>query len=189
MFSTTKANAQSPRKPKVFIVNPDSFSLAHHVYQLRMLFMVNDWQVQLLEHDARTYHPKSVVLIPDTGGINTNVSYFRSSAPGIPPQDQGIERFRLHSMQYWVNKKVPILGLGYSAFLTFAELGGTLYCGKDGLGFNHKKGVDIYHDKFFAHNAAGLVNYEIDENIVLLAESLLPKDAPPEEEVFVSVPI
>ena len=81
------------------------------------------------------------------------------------------------------------MGLGYSAFLTFAELGGTLYCGKDGLGFNYKKNVDIYHDKFFAHNAAGLVTYEIDESIVLLAESLLPKDAPPEEEVFVSVPI
>jgi len=188
MFSTSEKAAQVP-KPKVFIVNPDSFLLAEHVHQLRMLFIVNGWQVQLLEHGTRTYHPRAVLIIPDTGGINTNVSYFTSPAPGIPPQDQGVERFRLHDFHYWVKKGVPILGLGYSAFLTFAELGGKLYCGSDGLGFIQQKNVDIYHDKFFGKNSAGLVDYKVDESIVVLAETLLPKDAPPAEEVFVSVPI
>ena len=52
-----------------------------------------------------------------------------------------------------------------------------------------QKNVDIYHDKFFGKNAAGLVDYQVDESIVVLAETLLPKGAPPAEEVLVSVPI
>jgi hypothetical protein len=185
MFSPSKKNAQ-----KAFIANPYGFHLAEHVYKIRMLFLRYGWQVQLLETETRTYHPNCVLIIPDTGGINTNVSYFKTPAPGIPPQDQGIESFRLNSLHYWVNKKVPIIGLGYSAFLTFAEVcGGNLLCGSDGLSFMHRKDVDIYETKFFGKRAAGFVDYQIDESLISLAESLLPKEAPPEDEVLVSVPI
>lgn len=155
--------------------------------QIRNFFLDNEWEVVFIGPNQTHKHHRSVLLLPDTGGINANVSYFlKESAlpPNIPPQDQALEYFRLNTLTWYMrqqeqrNARVGILGIGYSAFLTFAEcLGGSVYYRKSELHFGVNKDAEstyVYDDHFInaQKRIAGLVNPSL-ENILAMANTLL----------------
>lgn len=122
--------------PRVLLLEP--YTRVKHVAKLRDMFFANGWQVQKISPDQKTYCEDSILVIPDTGGINANVAYCVSEGLllpfNCPPQDQAVEYFRLNTLMYYINKKTPILGIGMSSYLTFAEvLGGKLFQGPDGI--------------------------------------------------------
>lgn len=125
-------------KSRVYIVDPYSDDLLRHVQQVRMLFFSWGWEVKKISPDDRSYHENCIVLLPDTGGLNACELYCLEGGTNLPPhvrpQDQGIEWFRLKTLHYYVQKGIPVLGLGYSSYLTFAEvLRGQLIFGPDGI--------------------------------------------------------
>lgn len=122
--------------PRILLLEP--YTRVKHVAKLRDMFFANGWQVQKISPDQKAYSEDSILIVPDTGGINSNVSYCGMEdliLPfNCPPQDQGVEYFRLNTLHYYINKKIPILGIGYSSYLIFAEvLGGKLFQGPDGI--------------------------------------------------------
>lgn len=179
-------NTAETKPPRLLL--PEPFGRLKHVQKLRCLFLENGWEVKKVSIGEKTYHENAVLILPDTKGINATISYFQSggtfTVPNIPPQDQAIEHFRLHQLQYFVHRKIGVLGLGTSAFLIFAEvLRGNLQYGRDGLWYGDSKtklldppGSDsqgrFFHDKPLA---AGLAEYKYNEDLVLFAEKLLPK--------------
>ena len=153
---------------------------------LRNFFLDAGWDVSIISPDEKHFHKRSVLLLPDTGGINANVSYFTREAklpPNVPTQDQAMEFFRLETLSWYLKKReqgtarIGVLGIGYSAFLTFAEcLGGSLYKNEDKLVFGHTTAVvDIEHDWFHSktHRVAGLVQPPSMSHILKMAELLL----------------
>jgi hypothetical protein len=167
--------------------------------EIRNYFLDREWQVVTISPDQKHYHPKSVLLIPDTGGINANISYFKRESklpPNIPPQDQALEYFRVETLSWYMKKqdegkgKNGILGIGMSAFLTFAEvLGGSVYR-KDGeMCFGHTTTDSEVNERFF-HNrqkrVAGLVSPTLGD-IYNMATTLL-KGGDGEDAVPVMVP-
>jgi len=117
--------------------------------------------------------------------MNGCIGYFHDKdawmPPNIPPQDQGVEWFRLNSLHHYVKREMPILGIGYSAYLIFAEvLGGRLSHGKDGMDIGTTTHKIIREDGGFysyeegAPVCAGLYESDPDgEDIVATAERLL----------------
>ena len=170
---------QTVPKPKILIVEPFGGQYIQQIHQLRLLFNKNGWEVRKIEPYDRIYNPRAVLLIPDTGGLNCNMEYMLEMA-NTPPQDNGIEYFRTHTLHYYVKKNIPILGLGTSAYLTFAEVcSGKLLFGNDGLSCGaSKKKTDVYNDHFVGPNCGGLFQFGLNEDLVLFAESLLPRNSP-----------
>lgn len=153
---------------------------------IRNFFLDNEWEVVFISPNQTHKHHRSVLLLPDSGGINANVSYFLKEStlpPNIPPQDQALEFFRLNTLSWYMRQqeqaqaKVGILGIGYSAFLTFAEcLGGSVYYRKSELHFGvcNDKDTYIYDDHFInsTRRIAGLTAPSL-ENILSMANTLL----------------
>ena len=102
--------------------------------------------------------------------------------PHVRPQDQGVEYFRLNRLQYYVQKNIPVIGLGYSAYVIFAEvLKGTLNFGSDGLSIGTSKIKANYDvEQFFCpqkHYVCGGMFKErglgYGEDLVVFAEQML----------------
>lgn len=147
--------------PEVLILNPYGRQFLPQVYKLRMTFLEQDFKVRLLEKDDRPYTNYGAVLVPDTGGLNSTVGYCIGNVC-VPPQDNAVEYWRLNTLQYFVNKQIPIAGIGMSAFLIFAEvLRGKLQYGPDGMSFGAaKKDYELILNGFVAKNAAGLYQFD-----------------------------
>lgn len=143
------------------------------------LFRRDGWQVQFIDESTRSYHPNAVVIIPDTKGLNVNVEYVKIKSFSFPPQDQLVEAFRLNSLFYWVKKKTPVIGIGTSAYLTFAELcQGTLIFGPHGMSIGASKQPCVVEDAYFlGEKCGGLWTYDEDE-LLLLAAKLLTGPEP-----------
>lgn len=151
-----------------------------------MLFLNFGWEVYKLTPDCKTYHENCVLIVPDTGGLNGNASYcFNEDSwmpPHVRPQDQGIEYFRLNRLLYYVQKNIPVIGLGYSAYLIFAEvLKGTLQFGSDGLSIGTSKIKASYDEVAFQcpqkHYVCGGLFAErskgYGEDLIVFAENML----------------
>lgn len=171
--------------PRLLLMEP--FGRLKHVNKIRLLFLSHGWQVHKVSPDEKTYATNGVLLLPDTKGINANVSYFRTGGtacvPHIRPQDQAMEHHRLNSLAYYMQKGIGVMGLGTSAFLIFAEaLQGNLSYGSEGLWFgaSRLKLLDppdnqtgkFFHDK---PRVGGIVEYNINEELVIFAEQFLPR--------------
>lgn len=167
--------------------------------EIRNFFLDREWQVVTISPDQKHYHPRSVLLLPDSGGINANISYFKRESklpPNIPPQDQALEYFRVETLSWYMKKQEEgkgrngILGIGMSSFLTFAEvLGGSVYR-KDGeMRFGHvTEDVEVY-DSFFHHQkrrVAGIVKPSLVD--IYNMANLLLKGRDGEDAVPVMVP-
>lgn len=165
---------KNPRLPTIFILNPYGQQFMGQVYKLRMKFLEEDFDVRLIEKNERPYTNYGAVLVPDTGGINSTVGYCLGNVC-VPPQDNAIEYWRLNTLQYFVNKGIPIAGIGMSAFLIFAEvLRGKLQYGPDGMSFGSaKKEFEIIPNGFVAKEAAGLYQFDINE-LPDFVRSILP---------------
>lgn len=165
-----------------------------HVDRIANLFrQFPDWQVKKLGPGDR-HNPNGVpcvVLLPDTKGIDANKSYFlpekHSLPPNIPGQDQLLSYWWLNDRQYYVNKNIGIVGLGTSAFLTFAELcGGNLGCDSQGLLVTGDINKHAYWEKEFFFSSkplcGGYTGKDLDEDLVVLIEKYF---FPGTEEVLV----
>lgn len=169
---------------------------------LRNFFLDNEWDVMFLSPDQKHFYQggKSVLLLPDTGGINANVSYFMREGrlpPDIPPQDQAMEYFRLNTLSWYLKKQeeqretIGVLGIGYSGFLIFAEaLGGSLMKDKSKLVYGHcEKDMDC-NENYFHHvrnRIAGLLN-PTHEEILRMANILVKKSDGGGQLITVPVP-
>lgn len=159
------------------------------ILELRNYFLDNEWDVTFLAPNQKHSYQggRSVLLLPDTGGINANTSYFlKESAlpPNVPSQDQALEYFRLNTLSWYRTKQeqgkgtIGILGIGCSAFLTFAELcKGSLFKKGNSLEFgatpvNMECNKDFFHD--VPNRIAGLVNPDF-EQILRMANLLVKK--------------
>jgi hypothetical protein len=174
--------------PRVYIVEPYADSALKHVQQIRMLFHTWGWEVKKISPDDKTYYENSVLVVPDTGGLNACVSYCFTGGsltpPHVAPQDQAIEWFRLKTLHYYVGKGIPILGLGHSSSLIFAEVvGGGLIFGSDGFSReapNHKL-PHVEDDEGFICTKPKMVCGGLDktqphafgEELIVLADQLL----------------
>jgi hypothetical protein len=169
------------QRPVLFLLEP--LKRIKHVAKLRDLFVSCGWEVRKISPEQKTFHPYSVLLVPDTKGINMNLSYFKGNG-GRPVfyrgQDNGVEYFRLNTLDYWVKKNTPILGLGTSAFVIFAEvLQGVIVTGYEGLSFGRTDSdllVNNENEFLSLPKAGGKVNFNLDEELVHFAESLLRKE-------------
>jgi len=166
--------------------------MAHiaQVHRLKQLFLQEEWKVEKLQPSTKLYSTNAIILVPDTAGLNCNVSYVKSAfIPTIPAQDAGVEYWRLNLMHYYVKKRIPILGIGTSACLIFGELCGNLIYGRDGLSFGAPRKdrvIDSGNDWFIGKNCAGMQTFQVDENLSMFAEALLPK-APDGDSAMVPV--
>lgn len=168
-------------KPTVIIVDPIGDFLLNHVHCLRKLFQADGWDVVKIEPDRKYYSDKAVVLVPDTGGLNTTVQYFISDAatPALAGQDNAIEYFRLNMLQWYVKKNMPILGIGTSAYLIFAELlRGKIMWGMDGLSYGHTSTEILQLENGILTPKTGCWTGPVDEDLCLFARTLLPKNPP-----------
>jgi len=173
-------------KKRLLLLEPYADETMKHVQEIRMLFINNGWEVQKLTPDCKTYHENSVLIIPDTGGLNGNASYcFNADSwmpPHVKPQDQGVEYFRLNRLLYYVQKHIPVIGLGYSAYVIFAEvLKGTLQFGPDGMSVGTSKiKAHLETELFFCpqkHYVCGGMfaekNQNYGEELIIFAEQML----------------
>jgi hypothetical protein len=70
-----------------------------------------------------------VLIIPDSEGLNCTTSAFypHHKVPAhYPGQDQWAELFRLMSADWYVKKRIPIVGIGTGALLLYDILGGKI---------------------------------------------------------------
>lgn len=90
-------------------------------------------KVRIITHDEQRWLEGCVLILPNTGGLNANISYCDKSMLFEPPQCNRLEYFRLNHLYWYVNKGTPIVGLGHSSWLIFGEvLKGKLFL-KDGI--------------------------------------------------------
>jgi hypothetical protein len=170
MLSTSKT---------LLLFEPSGSQYLTQVHQIKTLFQREEWYVEKLQPYTKIYNPNAVILIPDTAGLNVNMEYVKTKFPPIfPPQDPGLEYFRLNFLHYYVKKKMPILGIGTSSFLIFAEVcKGNLIFGADGLSWGATKlpNVDTNTNNFVGPYCGGLLNFSINEDLCEFAEALLPR--------------
>lgn len=97
-------------------------SLLAEEHRLKLLF--------LLEQDnAFSVNPHKLVqvdvlILLDTGGINCTTKGFYPHLkipPNIKGQDQWYEAFRIYCLDWYIKKKIPIVGIGTSALLLYSE--------------------------------------------------------------------
>lgn len=72
-------------------------------------------------------HVDQLLILPDTGGYDLTRAMFMPKhkvPPLYPPQDQQMQWFLEYQLDYFVDKKVPILGLGTSMLALWDRLGG-----------------------------------------------------------------
>ena len=185
-------------KKRIIVVAP--YTKIPKTNDIRLGFLAYpDWEVRLISPNERHYHQNAVLLIPDTHGLNTACDTFLRGenvlpAP-CPAQDQAVEYFRLNTMQWYIDKNVPILGIGYSALLIFADIcRGLLMWGPDGLcatGDLTVKSKVFWDGEFFVQKdpvlAGGLLQYSIEE-VVVAAEKLLTMSGSAPVEVAAEIP-
>lgn len=188
-------------RKRLILLEPFRRETSAHVHYVRMLFLSNGWEVQKISPDQKTYHENGILLLPDSSGLNGCVSYCMDEdawmPPNIPAQDQAVEFFRLNVLKYYINKGIPILGLGYSSLLTFAEvLGGKLIFGQDGMSRGAQKYKIVDDDGVFYSTVPGKIcagfdqyaPFEYGEELVVTAEKLLSHHGGNKTTVTVTVP-
>ena len=111
-----------------------------------------------------------IIVLPDNMGIYPNLQCFTiGQTTRIPTAaiDPTIEVFRVHSLPYYLEQGIPIIGLGDNACLLYNELGGKVAVTSLGnqlvniLEDRHVIGkVDRFINGFKYNNTIGLVNYK-----------------------------
>lgn len=97
-------------------------------FDLMQFLSLNNVNAKIIGPNIRTF--ADILFIPDTGGLNLSVPAIYKNGFDLPPvmkgQDQWIEHWRVMTMNYYINKKIPIVAFGTSALMMFAEMGGLL---------------------------------------------------------------
>jgi hypothetical protein len=107
----------------------DGCKLGNQVRALMHLFVMDDWKVTIVT--SPTYRGfGDLLVLCDTGGLDPLVkgAFYPhyNVTPPIPGQDPWMAEFLSHTLDYYVNKKIPIIGLGTTACALYVEAGGKL---------------------------------------------------------------
>lgn len=146
-------------------------SSIHQEQRLTEAFLLDKRDVRIIMPNDKTI--VDCLILPDTGGLNCVGPFFPhfDVPPVFPGQDQWMEFFRINFLNYWINKKVPIVGIGTSGLMLYHHvLGGKLDC-MDGE-------VEPFRDPnvaFFYHNNGDNWTFKGD-NILGIYRELEPDD-------------
>ncbi len=130
---------------------------------------------------------KSIVdllILPDTGGLNCVGPFFPhfDVPPVYPGQDQWMEFFRVNFLNYWVNKNVPIVGIGSSGLMLYHHvLGGKLDLVDGEIEpFRDPSLAHFYHQTgdnwtFKGNNILGIYREMEPEDLIIMIGKAFPK--------------
>lgn len=115
------------QKAKVGVVYTTNQSNAHQIHRLCYAMGL---AVQPLMPDAANNRTNvDIVIIPDNIGLYPGLQAF-SNAPyqgvGTKPIDPYAELFRIHALDHYIGKEIPIIGIGDGACMLWNYLGNKL---------------------------------------------------------------
>jgi hypothetical protein len=102
-------------------------------HRLKLLFLMEGDNAFSINPHKRVN--VDVLILLDTGGINCTTSGFYptfKTPPAVPGQDQWYEAFRVYSLQWYIQKKIPMVGIGTSALLLWDSVLGGKICYEEG---------------------------------------------------------
>jgi len=169
-------------------VNPD---LLREEHRIKIAFLTEGDNAYSINPTIKNRVDALILL--DTGGYNCTTAAFYPHLRVPPPvkgQDQWYEAFRLYSLEWYIKKRIPIIGIGTSGLMLWEALGGKIEWFDNQLvpAKDHNKAVfskssswDFSHDVFF-----GFEDMPMDKDLYALIYKV---KSDLDQEALASVPV